>query len=82
MKRLRLLTILLGVLMIAFAVPFIFLFGGVLMSLIGGSNNSGGISAVAGGFRISTTRIVIWIFILAVAVFAFGVAPRLFRRSN
>jgi hypothetical protein len=79
MKRLPVMTVLLGVLMIALALPFIFLFGGLLASIIGGG---GGIHAGSGGFAfaVSNKRIAIWIIILALAIFAFGIGPKLFRR--
>lgn len=84
MKRLPLMTILLGALVLLFALPFVFLSGGLLLSMIGSSGDHNGVFAIAGGFGfgITRTRIVIWIFILAMAIFAFGVAPKLFRRNN
>lgn len=81
MKRLPVMTILLGALMLAFALPFILLFGGLLASIFGGG---AGINVGTGGFSFSGsyTRIAIWIFIVAMAIFAFGIAAELFKRRN
>jgi hypothetical protein len=82
MKRFPAMTILLGVLVLAFAVPFVLLFGSFLISLMSGGGIHAGSGGFAYSFRFSKTRIGIWFFILVLAIFAFGIAPKLLRRRS